>query len=65
MMEKVQEFQAFQDPTGDNVLHSEVEAKGPSSSVEPRDTYDGDEDQLARLGKKQVLKVRSYRLGVM
>lgn len=43
-----------------DLLHSEVEIKDPSPDIEPQGNYDDDEDQLARLGKKQVLKVRGF-----
>lgn len=56
-MEKTQELRALDDPKDAELFHSEGEMKGMSLVVEPRGTYDGDEDQLARLGKKQVLKV--------
>ncbi|KAF6218105.1 hypothetical protein HO133_006063 [Letharia lupina] len=59
MMEKAQEFRALPNPTDADLLHSEVDIKGANSAVGPQNTYDGDEDQLARLGKKQVLK-RSF-----
>ena len=62
MMEKTKEIRAFQPPKDANVLHSEVEIKGLSSDLEPQVTYDADEDRLARLGKKQVLKVRHHCL---
>lgn len=58
MMEKTQECRPLQNQTDVDVLHSGIEIKGATSEVEPRDAYDGDEDQLARLGKKQVLRVR-------
>ena len=57
MMEKTQKLRSFDDPKDAELFRSECEIKGMSLVVEPRDTYDGDEDQLARLGKKQVLKV--------
>ena len=43
-----------------DLLHSEVEIKYLSPDIEHQENHDGDEDQLARLGKKQVLKVRDY-----
>lgn len=62
MMEKAQEFRALPNPTDADLLHSEVDIKGANSAVEPQNTYDGDEDQLARLGKRQVLKVRDQSM---
>ncbi len=56
-MEKTQELRALDDPKDAELFHSEGGIKGVSLVVEPRDTHDGDEAQLARLGKKQVLKV--------
>lgn len=56
-MERMRELRAPQDQKNDDVSMSEGEIKGAISDVEPQDTYDGDEDRLARLGKKQVLKV--------
>lgn len=49
-MEQTQDHEGFSLP--------ERDTKGVSSDVEPQNTFDGDENQLARLGKKQVLKVR-------
>lgn len=60
-MEKMPELRDFQSPIRDDIVHPDVGLKAASSSVEPGDAYDGDEDQLARLGKKQVLKVRHHR----
>lgn len=62
MMGTSQDFRPVQSPKDIDLLHSEVEIKGLSSDVEPQDTRDRDEAQLARLGKKQVLKVRDHRL---
>ena len=56
-MEKTLELQAPSSKNEDFPL-PEGEIKGVTSDVEPQDTFDGDEEQLARLGKKQVLKVR-------
>lgn len=56
-MKVQQETQAPQDSKDTDLFHSEVELKYPSTDVEPQGGYDGDEDQLARLGKKQVLRV--------
>ena len=58
----MQESQGTPNPKDADTFHSEVEIKGTSSDGEARDAFDGDEDQLARLGKKQVLKVRARRL---
>ena len=44
------------------LVHSEVEVKYSGADNELRDSYDGDEDLLARLGKKQVLKVKTSKL---
>lgn len=60
-MEKTQELRAPQNPKDEEFSLHEGEIKGANSDVEPQDTVDGDEDQLARLGKKQVLKVRDQR----
>ena len=57
-MQSQQEIRAVQDLKDADLLHSEVEIKNPSPDIEPQSNYDGDEEQLARLGKKQVLKVR-------
>lgn len=42
-------------------LPSETEVKVWAPILELRDDYDGDEQHLARLGKKQVLRVRNPR----
>ncbi|CAD6588414.1 MAG: hypothetical protein ASARMPRED_003557 [Alectoria sarmentosa] len=52
-MEKPPELRPFQNQTDVDVLHSGIEIKGAILEVEPRGAYDGDEYQLARLGKKQ------------
>ena len=57
-MEKTQELRAPPNPKDEEFCSPEREIKGVHSDIEPQDTVDGDEDQLARLGKKQVLKVR-------
>lgn len=59
-MKSPQETQAVQDSKGADHFRSEVEIKDSSTDVEPQGGYDGDEDQLARLGKKQVLKVCGF-----
>ena len=59
-MKSQQEIQAPQHSKETETFHSEVEVKDPSADVEPQGGYDGDEDQLARLGKKQVLKVCDF-----
>lgn len=64
-MEKTQEFRPLQTPTETNILHAEVEMKGMSLEIESSEKCNGDEDQLARLGKKQVLKVHDHRLRTM
>lgn len=56
-MEKPQELQGPHNMTDSAILESNIDTKGAISRVEFRDTDDGDEYQLARLGKKQVLKV--------
>ena len=57
-MEKMQELPVLQNLTDADILHSMIETKGVISEVELRAIHDGDEDRLARLGKKQVLRVR-------
>ena len=57
-MRSPQEDRALHNPKDTDLLKSNVEVKNLSADIEPRGDYDGDEDQLARLGKKQVLKVR-------
>ena len=57
-MRNPQDDRALHNPKGTDLLQSKVEVKDLSTDIEPRGDYDGDEDQLARLGKKQVLKVR-------
>lgn len=64
-MEITNESQGTQGPKDADTFHSEVEIKGTSLEGETQDTYDDDEDQLARLGKKQVLKVRARLLRLM
>ena len=59
-MKSHQEIQAPQDSKDTDLFHSEIEIKGSSTDVEPQRGYDGDEDHLARLGKKQVLRVCEY-----
>ena len=56
-MKSLQETQAAADSKDTDHFRSEVEIKNSSTDVEPQGGYDGDEDQLARLGKKQVLRV--------
>ena len=62
MMERTQEVQALRGPKDIDILKSEVEFKVLGAGTEAQDGYDGDEDQLARLGKKQVLKVCCHPL---
>ena len=57
MTEKTPDLRTLRDPIDINRFGSEGENKGIASRIELLDSYDGDEDQLARLGKKQVLKV--------
>ena len=45
--------------TDAHFLSSEVETKNWAPEIEVREDYDGDEHYLARLGKKQVLRVRN------
>ena len=59
-MKSQQETQAPQDSKDTDFFHSEVETKDSSADVEPQGGYDDDEDQLARLGKKQVLRVCDF-----
>lgn len=59
-MKSEQENQAAQDSKDRDRFRSEVEIKDSSADVEPEGGYDGDEDQLARLGKKQVLRVCDF-----
>ena len=56
-MKSQQETQAAQGSKDRDFFRSEIEIKESSADVEPQGGYDGDEDQLARLGKKQVLRV--------
>ena len=56
-MKSQQETQAAHESKERHHFHSEVQIKESSADVEPQGGYDGDEDHLARLGKKQVLKV--------
>ena len=58
-MEKTQEPRVPPISKDEGFSLPEHDTKAVNSDVEPQDTLDGDEDQLARLGKKQVLKVRS------
>ena len=62
-MKSPQEDRALHDPKDTDLIQSKVEVKDLSTDTEPRGVYDGDEDQLARLGKKQVLKVRDLDQG--
>ena len=62
MTEKTPVSRTLRDPIDVNRFGSEVENIDMVSRIELVDSYDGDEDQLARLGKKQVLKVRHHRL---
>ena len=62
MTEKTPVSRALRAPIDIDRFGSEVENINMASSVELLDSYDGDEGQLARLGKKQVLKVRHHRL---
>ena len=55
--------QEIRDLKETDLLHSKIDVKDLSADIEPRGDYDGDEDQLARLGKKQVLKVRDLDWG--
>ena len=55
--EKTPVSRTLSDPIDINRFGSEVENINMASRIELLDSYDGDEDQLARLGKKQVLKV--------
>lgn len=63
-MVTTQELRALEDSKDAEMYHSRGEIKGMGLTVESRDIHDGDEDQLARLGKKQVLRVRHQRLRV-
>lgn len=61
-MEKMQKLRGPPDPKDKGFSISERDDEAVSPDVELQDSYDGDEDQLARLGKKQVLTVRNeYR----
>ena len=62
MTEKTPVSRTLRDPIDVNRFGSEVEKIHMASRVELLDSGDGDESQLARLGKKQVLKVRHQRL---
>lgn len=64
-MGKTQELQAPPDPKHEGLTIPERDTKGVSSDVEPQDTFDGDENQLARLGKRQVLKVRDQHQKIL
>ena len=57
MMKSQQETQSAQGSKDMDHFHLEVEGKDSSADAELQGGYDGDEDQLARLGKKQVLRV--------
>ena len=59
-MKNQQEIQVPQHSKDTDFFNSEVEVKDSNGDVEPQGGYDGDEDQLARLGKKQVLKVCDF-----
>ena len=61
MTQKTPVSQTLRDTIDVNRFSSEVESIHMASRIELLDPYDGDEDQLARLGKKQVLKVRHHR----
>ena len=65
MTEKTPVSQTLRDPIDINRFGSEVESMHMASRIELLDPYDGDQDQLARLGKKQVLKVRHHRSRLM
>lgn len=52
MKEDTQEIRAPQCLQDTHLLHSEVEIKNFKAEVDHVGIYDGDEDQLARLGKK-------------
>ena len=64
MTEKTPVSRTLPDPIDMNRFGSEVENIHMASRIELLDSYDGDEGKLARLGKKQVLKVRHHRLGL-
>ena len=57
-MTSPREIRAFQNLKDTDAVHSTVENKDLSTYDEPQGDYHGDEDRLARLGKKQVLQVR-------
>ena len=57
-MTSPQEIRALQNLKDTDAVHSTREIKDLSTYVEPQGDYNGDEDRLARLGKKQVLQVR-------
>ena len=59
-MKSQQENQAVQDSKDRDRFRSKVEIKDSNADVEPGGGYNGDEDQLARLGKKQVLRVCDF-----
>ena len=56
-MDGSQEMGAVQVTKDTDSINSEVEIKDLNTDIEPRGIYDGDEYQLARLGKKQILGV--------
>ena len=62
MTEKTPVSRTLRDPIDINTFGSEAENIHMASEIELLDSCDGDEDQLARLGKKQVLRVRYHRL---
>ena len=61
MTEKTPVLRTLRDPIDMNRFDSEIENARIASKIELLDSDNGDEDKLARLGKKQVLKVRHYR----
>lgn len=61
MTEKTPVLRTLRDPIDMNGFSSEVENVRMASKIELLDSDNGDEDKLARLGKKQVLKVRHHR----
>ena len=60
MTEKTPVLRTLRDPMDMNRFSSEVEDVRMASKIELLDSDNGDEDKLARLGKKQVLKVRHH-----
>ena len=63
-MDKMQELRALEDSKYAEMNHSRGDIKDMSLTVESQGIHDGDEDKLAQLGKKQVLKVRHQRLRI-